>query len=169
MEHKTKNIIITILLIICLLLVFLLLFCPQKKNQLQMEVTPLSDKNIEIKNELKDTVPVIEEKDIDIVKVTPKISKPTGKTFFIKENLSRKMIYFPLPDCPEWLDDEKKYDIDLKLEINNKGIVNNIEIIKSSGLYELDDYLIKSVKNWKFEESEQGFENVPVKIKYEIN
>ncbi|HPG30597.1 MAG TPA: hypothetical protein PKY81_13130 [bacterium] len=172
MEHKTKNLIITILIVICLLLIFLLLFCPRTR---QAERKPDEKKKTQIQTnrgitgQESETKPVIEEKKIEIKKVYPKIDKPSGKTILIKENKSRKIIRYPLPDCPEWLDEEKTYQIELKLQVTNEGFVKDVEIMKTSGLFELDDYLIKKVREWKFEESVEDIETTVIKIKYDVN
>ncbi len=86
----------------------------------------------------------------------------------IETKSTRKAVESFLPNAPEWLDEADTYLLQLELNVIKNGTVSDIKISKSTGLYELDNYLIKSVKKWTYDESELKNEKINITIYYEI-
>lgn len=154
----------TVLLFIIILILFSLLVCPERKKE-QLQTTKRTNNTPVVKQFIpQDPQRYYNESKIE--RVRRPIQKETPKN--IVSNTGRKLLESFLPSAPEWLDEQEKYQLKVQFIINSSGGIESLEILKSTGLIELDDYLVKYMKKWKFDESENNVEKNTVIINYEI-
>ncbi|MFB6347398.1 MAG: energy transducer TonB [bacterium] len=66
----------------------------------------------------------------------------------------RKILKQPLPEMPDWLEQAgEEVKVTVHFTIQPNGSVDEMEILSSSGYTELDDKVLRSVRNWKYESS----------------
>ena len=152
----------TVILFIIILILFSLLVCPHREEEKrQQKITDLAPEKVFIPDD-----PQRHYNESKIEKVRRPIIKEKPRSI-ITDN-ERKIIDSFLPNAPEWLEEQDSYQLIVQFAVTGSGDVASIGIAKSTGLIELDDYLVKYLKKWKFDESYNDLEKSTVVINYEI-
>jgi hypothetical protein len=135
----------------------------QKKKKVNNENRKNISKIIEGKNKDKKIVKNLIEKkeELPIKELKKKLEEENNKSEEEnnKEELfAKKPIYNPLPDIPINLRKVAFQSEAVALfQVSKDGIVKNVKLIKPSANPKLNFLLIKSLKKWQFEKSEDEF------------
>lgn len=137
-------------------------------NQHQEKSTMQREKNIN-----KILLPKISKKEFnEKQEIEPNQQNKALETTNSKNNLEAKKvapIYQPLPEIPFDMRNEAfSTKIIAKFYIEKDGSVGNVELLEISHNPRLNLLLLKSLKKWRFEPSNQAFEQI-INVKFSVN
>jgi outer membrane biosynthesis protein TonB len=137
-------------------------------NQHQEKSTMQKEKNIN-----KIQLPQISKKEFnEKQEIEPRQENKAFETTNSKNNLEAKKIaplFQPLPEIPLDMRNEAfSAKIIAKFYIEKDGSVSDVELLEISHNPRLNLLLLKSLKKWRFEASDQDFEQI-INVKFAVN